>query len=648
MKNITIASVCAVLAVAISTSLTSVSYAHLRSSGFERAPPSLLPNLAPVTPASGGSLLDKEIAMLTGRGISPARAWQAIHVQGVIAQASLVSKVETALGKAFAGVWFEPAAAQLHIGVTSNASSRVAEGVIARDAPAGEVTVTPVRSTMAQLLATQIRWNRKLTRLFRREEVETGLDPRHNTVSIILSSAVPSRERTALEHEASRSDVNVSVTVVPNSNISVTPEAKTACKKWEAGKAYCNRSITPGVTIVKEKKPECTAGPVGINEKKERILITAGHCIEKENEEWSAINKAEEESVLGQAGRFFRGSENAGEKVGDYGEISIRAGWQTGKPRNPVFAVSARWLFMNKNKEENSYPVVGEQAPQVGNTSCLVGQNTGESCGKVKMLNVTQMGGGKFKEGLVEVEEATSIGGDSGGPWIFLTESEEIRMQGSHVGKNNALTNPVYEPLKQPVANAAEGSLEGLHLVLLTTANEGRNRFVVEGKELAKATAVEGTSATSVLKSKVAKEEVIIECKKDTLSGEIESEGKSKGSASLKECSVAKPVGCGVEPFEFKFNDQLVGSEEAEDEFKPSVGTTFVEIEITKCLLKGKYKVEGTQKCTLGGKAAEEEKEIHEVSCSPTGSKLTFGKEAASFESTEKVKLTSKAKWSIG
>jgi hypothetical protein len=468
IKLLTLVGACVAVAVVTTAVLTSVSYAS--SSGFERGLSVPFSDATPTIPQSTSPLLDKEIAVLTGQGILSARAWQAIHVQSVLAQTDLVSKVKTALGSAFAGVWFEPAAAQLHVGVTSNASRRVAEGVLAREAPAGDATVTPVRSTIAQLVITQKRWNHKLARLFRREEVETGLDPQRNTVSVILGSAVPSRERTALKHEAAVSAVNVDVTVTPSSTLRMKTEAKTECKTWAVGKAYCNPSITSGVTILTKKKPECTAGPIGINEKKERVLITAGHCIEKEGEEWSAINKAEKESVIGRAKKFVNGSEKEGGKLGDYGEISIEKAWQTGNAEHPVFAVTARWKVMNEKKEENSYPVVGEQTPQVGNTACLVGQTTGESCGKVSMLNVTNTAGGRFREGLVSVESAESAGGDSGGPWLFLTEKEEIFMQGSHVGKTGGV--PVFEPLKQPVEKAAAGSLEGLSLTLLTKANE--------------------------------------------------------------------------------------------------------------------------------------------------------------------------------
>jgi hypothetical protein len=466
MKVAILTLMCVAVAVATSAVLTSVSYASNR--GFEEALST--PFSSRTIPAPTGSLLKEEIAVLMNRGIGSARAWQDIHVQGEIAQTDLVSKVETTLGSTFAGVWFDPAAARFHVGVTSNASKRAAERVLAREAPAGNVTVTPVRSTIAQLIVTQKRWNHKLARLFRIEEVETGLDPQRNMVSVILGSAVPSRERIALKHEAAVSAVKVVVTVAARSKRRMTPEAKTECKTWTTSKAYCNPSITPGVTILTKKKPECTAGPVGINAKKERVLITAGHCIEKEGEEWSAINKAEKESVIGRAKKFVNGSEKEGGKLGDYAEISIEKAWQTGNAEHPVFAVTARWKVMNAKKEENSYPVVGEQTPQVGNTACLVGQNTGESCGQVKMLNVTNSALGRFREGLVSVEPAESTGGDSGGPWLFLTEKEEIFMQGSHVGKSGGI--PVFEPLKQPVEKAAAGSLEGLSLKLLTKANE--------------------------------------------------------------------------------------------------------------------------------------------------------------------------------
>lgn len=447
MRLIKTAGACAVIAAAVGALLASASYADVKG------------------------LFAKEVAVLTSQGISSARAMQALDVQGKVARADLPSKLQAATGSAFAGVWFEPAAAQLHIGATSPASRRTAEGVAAQAGLSANVTVTTVRSTMAELLATQRQWNRKLAGLFAREEVKTGLEPQRNAVSVTLTSSVPPSERAALEREAAAASVNVFVTVVAGARLGLAPQAKTECKKWEKFEAYCNPSITSGVAIagtIKCKKvanqegpqffltekackergkvgekgewerqiPGCSAGPLAINSKKERVLLTAGHCISEAKELWWATNKAEKESVIGPVENFVFGGA-AGEKKGDYGDILIEAAWQTGKPANPVFAVTAEWAKMNEKGEETSYPVKGERVPVVKNTNCHEGQTSGEWCGEIKMLNVTvPYEAGHIVEGLVEDagENLNGEGGDSGGPWLFIEASQEALMEGLHSG----------------------------------------------------------------------------------------------------------------------------------------------------------------------------------------------------------------------
>ncbi len=395
------------------------------------------------TPGYVSPLLAKEIAVLTREGMSYARAIQAIAVQGRIEQADLPRKLQASMGRAYAGVWFNGAAAQLHIGVTSRASRQKAERIAARANLADSVNITPVRSTMAQLLATQKQWNHKLTKLFARDEVKTGLEPQRNAVSVTLSSSVPPSQLAQLRREAASAGVNVFVTTVAGA-LRLVPLAKTECNNFVRNEAYCNKSITPGVTI-KNAAGICTAGPEAIPtaNKAERVLLTAGHCIAPggEGSEWKALNRKAEEGLIGKARKFSFGSAAVGGAKGDFGEILIEAppggAWQTGIANNPVFAVSAEW----KKKEETSYPVKGERAPTVGNVSCHEGQTSGESCGKITQLNVTLKASNVYIEGLVEVvgtkeaeKELLGEGGDSGGPWLFIETSNEVLMEGTHVG----------------------------------------------------------------------------------------------------------------------------------------------------------------------------------------------------------------------
>lgn len=510
---------------------------------FQAPLPSTQTTSRPVSP-----LLAKELAVLTNQGLSPARAWQAIRVQGDVAHADLPKKLQTAMGNGFAGVWFDSATAQLHVGVTATASRRTAGRVVAQTGLAPDVAITPVRSTIEQLLAVQKEWNRKLAVLFPHEEVKTGLEPQRNAIFVTLGPAAPPSLVAALKREAAAAGANVLVTVAAGQPPSPVREAN-ECNKFNEAKpnADCNPSITPGVEIwskiscekvvnqvglqffktqaeceIKKnaregkegewerKSAECTAGPVGIPvvSKKKRILLTAGHCIAAggAKAEWFAFKRNLEEPLIGKAGTFVNWGKPE-EKKGDFGEIPIEAtgGWRTAKPNNPVLAVAAEW----KKTAETRYPVKGEREPVAEAMNCHDGATSGEWCGKIKALAVTLKEGELVAEGLVEDEKAISEGGDSGGPWLFVETNNEVLMEGTHVGKNpvkcklneiakegteffetdaaclNIKENregkkgvwerkleTFWEPLRQPVPGAGEGSLEFLKLELLTKNNE--------------------------------------------------------------------------------------------------------------------------------------------------------------------------------
>ncbi len=468
MKTIKLAEAFALIAIAIGMAFASASSASLASS----RPGGLLlaasfPDPAGLMTAHGvaGSLLAGETAALTRRGIAPARASEAIEVQGEVARADLVRKLTAALGSAYAGVWFEPAAAQLHIGVIAPASRRAAEAVLARAGLAAHATATPVHSTWAQLQAAQKRWNRRLADLFARADAETALAPERNAVAVTLSSSVPIRERIALEREAKASAVSVLVSAVHYPQLRLIPDAETKCNLFVANsdEAYCDKPITAGVTIEsRNKRALCTAGPltVPVADKGRTYLLTAGHCIEKGLREakwyaWDTAGGARKE--IGRAARQYING-----RTGDVGAINVSRAGQWAEPGNtPAFAVTAEW----RKAEEKSFPVKGERAPMVGASNCVEGQTSGGTCGTIKRVGVTF----GIKEGLVEEEgDAISAPGDSGGPVIAETKGEYL-VEGTDVDHTVLEDSAIWEPVE-----TAFTLLNTLNLELLTPANEAR------------------------------------------------------------------------------------------------------------------------------------------------------------------------------
>lgn len=558
--------------------------------------------------------------MLTGQGLSASRAAQAVDLQGAIASSHLLAKLHAAMGGEYAGAWFAPAAAKLQIGVTSPTGRRAAERAIARAGLTAHTTLTAVRSSMRQLVATQERWNRKLAALFAHDAVTTRLEPQRNMVSVTLSSTVPPRQRAALEREASGADVHVSVTASASPRIALTPAAL-ECNLFTEG-ANCERSVTAGVKIENPRKcvdtgvrsagssfyeskaecerfensgvgewkavvQSCTAGPAAIPaNRKARVLLTAGHCIDEsggEKEAWYAFNRAGAKSLIGEAANFVDGGP-AGAGYGDFGEIKIEAGggWQTGNAKVPVYAVSAEW----QETGETRYPVKGEQLAIIGASSCHEGAKSGQSCGLITAYNLTIADETSVAEGLVEVIEPVGaklrlIGefGDSGGPWLAIETNNEVLMEGTFEGlllpsECNKVVSSVgrqyfrtrgecedyvtfkemagnegewerrlrlaFDPLKRPPETTAKGSLEYLELELLTTANESRAKELEEeeakekehkeekGKmvlpEFLTSTSWTGTSGAGKLTNSGAK--TSISCTSGTSSGSMESSKK--------------------------------------------------------------------------------------------------------------------------
>jgi hypothetical protein len=454
MKRIALIRACVLIAIAAGTLAVQASYAH----GSSMSP-----------------LLAMETEALTRQGISTERATQAIQVESELAQTNLIAKLEAALGAAYAGVWFEPATAQLHVGVTSPTARRTAAATTAEAGLSSQVVETPVASTWAQLLATENHWS---ARLANSGPIMLALAPQLNAVIVTLSSTIPTTQLTALEHEAATSTVAVHISVEPPQQIEPTTDRTGQCKAFVTKVANCEKPIASGVTITSLfRGGGCTSGPLAIGkglESNKTYVLTAGHCIveiEPLIEVFAASTPSGALGTIGPATAKLAGNG----QVGDYGSIEVRSPpvgeWvQAGNP--PVFALTAEWKLTGGSTV--SYPVKGERTPAVGLTNCHEGQTTGQSCGQIKALNVlANYTKGLKVAGLVADTGANNDEGDSGGPWMFIESNNEVLMEGIHSGgfTGNG-TKTFYTPLQT--------ALKALKLDLLTTANEVRKGFVTK------------------------------------------------------------------------------------------------------------------------------------------------------------------------
>lgn len=450
MEFIKIAGTCVVVAVVIGVASATVSAAT---------------QPAPASP---------EMAVLTRQGISPARASQALSLQRQVAETHLAGRLAATLADAYAGVWFEPAAARLHIGVTSKASRQTAEQVVEQAGMTAAVTYTPVRSTWSALIATQNQWNARLKQLLAAGMATTGIDSPNNSVAVTLSSSVPLADRTRLEGEAVAAGVNVVVSVRSSSQPRRELQA-TCTEKFETKKAYCEKTLVAGVRI-ETPKSGCTAGPMLI-EGNETYMLTAGHCFggETAEEKFAALatnsdypEKEPKAKEIGKEGtRFFN-------KERDTAEVKIAAGseFRAALP-NPVPALMTEW------KENPKTPHIVEGIEKAEETVpkqvvCHEGQTSGENCGEVTKLNVS----GVSTEHLVETN-ACAEAGDSGGPYFLRTEAGAILMVGTHVEGTPKCPQAGASTAFEPLIGLPELEKYGIlptfkEQEVLTTANEVR------------------------------------------------------------------------------------------------------------------------------------------------------------------------------
>jgi hypothetical protein len=148
-----------------------------------------------------------------------------------------------------------------------------------------------------------------------------------------------------------------------------------------------------------------------------------------------------------------------------------------------------------------------------------------------------------------------------------------------------------------------------------------------------------------------------VSCRTGSLSGTLEKEGKSKGTAKLSDCRVylnnarkleLLPL-CAVKaPIELKFKDKLSAGEMAEEEWEgEEAEETFgtVEVKGAGCALNGKYKVKGKETCIWPG--SELEKVAHSWACTPGGSKLKIAATEAKLYFVAEVDILPFKKWGV-
>lgn len=408
-------------------------------------------------------------AALAGQqGISVEQAEADLTTQWRTDKRSVPAEISSALGTAYAGVWFNNKDGRWAVGAPSSTATKAATAA-AESAGIGKVEVIPVKTTWAELAAAQKQFDETHRGLFARRELETAIVPSQNTVVVSLSSAASEATKDAVRTLVDASEGRLSVEAVPPTTLQFTSDTTTCTPS-----SWCPKPLVSGVEVYstpeKETQVQCTAGPLMRGPNGYTYMTFAGHCAEGEytgeKDAWYSQTPYNE---VGAIGDVAQGSTHL-EEYGDYSEVLINSPFWTLAGDTPLYADVAEW------KTADEYVVVGQTASYEGLDNCHEGYHSGEQCGTVEAVDVTAAI--KYDldigERVIDVHElvrdsACADKGDSGGPFLS-TPSFEVDGQASMEGitvasAGECFAKPsLYEPLQ--IIEEVEG------LELLTYYNQ--------------------------------------------------------------------------------------------------------------------------------------------------------------------------------
>ncbi|HXR31268.1 MAG TPA: trypsin-like serine protease, partial [Solirubrobacterales bacterium] len=343
-------------------------------------------------------------------GISTRRAEAALKVQANAARVGIVDNLENSLGNHFAGVWFDNQQAEFVVPVVGAAARADASSAMAAFGLQGDFRLAAATSTWSELEAAQKRLNEVLTQRHLAKPVQTSLDPKTNSVVILLSSRASDATRSWLEAEAAGQSVSVEVR-------STNPrQLKTGQLSCNAVGRVCGQPLRGGVAIGPLEEGavhwKCTLGFKATGRYTgNRYALTAGHCPDQHSQ-WYTLNPDE-----GLANRKIGYLEEAADtleadwaKYNSNGTVWDQSGW-------PTWVVYWGGYIENRWIENEAVPISREASSYLGERVCHSGMSSGTHCGYVTELDVTAYSNGvPFRNHLTRFGPTCAAQGDSGGP----------------------------------------------------------------------------------------------------------------------------------------------------------------------------------------------------------------------------------------
>jgi hypothetical protein len=297
-------------------------------------------------------------------GVSVQRAEANLEIQQ--RGALIVAQLEAALGKDYAGVWFDNESGEFVVPLLPGADRAAVKAQLEGAGLKDSYRTTAAADSWHELEANQEDVDRQLTGLIEQGLVETFLDPRTNSIAIRQAAPTNEIQRDRIRNVAMDEEANVAVRPQRADGFGIAP---TACN----GKfAVCGNPFRGGMglwaTYTESWELEayypytqavCTAGFKAIgNVSGNRFVLTAGHCVTFGNGTyyWKSFDDQLNGHLVGSIEQYVL------PPTSDYAKINANGSdWDT--PSWPT--VVAKWgsdLERPINNEAHSY--LGEYAIQ--------------------------------------------------------------------------------------------------------------------------------------------------------------------------------------------------------------------------------------------------------------------------------------------
>jgi hypothetical protein len=315
--------------------------------------------------------------------------------------AGIVGELKAALGKRYAGVWFDNKTGEFIIPTLPNANRAAISSQVADDGLIDNYHTVPAVSSWEELEAAQTRINQFLQNQIKARLVLTSLDPHANAVVIRKTNAMSKAEEVQLQLLATSE----------HAVVQVRPQTEPLSFELRACKTTspraCGRPLRGGVSLTPEPKAgladtgECSAAFKAIgNTYGNRYMLTAGHCAAKFPERWASEDASGNPRTIGPVEEYrFPG--------GDWAKIKANgsAYWDVSPWPSEV---AHYW-------EDQERPINFEAWSYVGEYVCISGTRSGTSCGSVFSLDVTGESGQGNVYHQTEFGPVCIKNGDSGG-----------------------------------------------------------------------------------------------------------------------------------------------------------------------------------------------------------------------------------------